>query len=664
MKRIIEVLMTKTFQLRVSSPLVAMGLLLAAPLAQAANPAETATTATPIKHVIVVIGENHTFDNLFATYQPAGAGQFVSNLLSRGIVNSDGTPGPAFMRAAQFTVAPQSAYYVSAPLSAKTPYSTLPAPDLAGVPSQASNSAGPPFAAAAFGAAAEPFLESQDLALLTTGASGLPAGAGNPDSRIANVTKLPNGPFQLTAKNAAGQGLPYDSYVSDQVHRFYQMWQQFDCNASFRTRQNPSGCLADLLPFVATTFEAASQAGQWGQALNMGFYNMLQGDAPYLKSLADQYAIADNYHQAVMGGTGANHVMMQTGDMMFWSDGAGHPQPAPTFPGSLFGLPASLTLSPVANPNPIPGTNNMYAGDLLGAFGVLTNCSDNNQPGVLQVQNYLGSLPYQPRAVCAANTFYVINNVCPYFHANGAPGNPASPNPSPDGCDISFIPPQTIPTVGDAMAAKNISWVYYGDGYNHWLAGDPFEVAYCPICNAEQYSINYGSPAFRTAHTKDATDLATDIANGNVPSVAFLKPSGLVDGHPQSSKVDLFEAFVRSLVDKVQAQPALWAETAILVTFDEGGGGYDSGFLQPVDFFGDGPRVPLLVISPLAKGGKVVHTYYDHVSILKFIEHNWGLSPLSTRSRDNLPNPVQMPGNPYVPVNMPAIGDLFDFFTN
>ncbi|HZC45561.1 MAG TPA: hypothetical protein VE243_03740, partial [Candidatus Acidoferrum sp.] len=57
-----------------------------------------------------------------------------------------------------------------------------------------------------------------------------------------------------------------------------------------------------------------------------------------------------------------------------------------------------------------------------------------------------------------------------------------------------------------------------------------------------------------------------------------------------------------------------------------------------------------------------VHTYYDHVSILKFIESNWGLSPLTGRSRDNLPNPTTAPGKPYVPTNSPAIGDLMDMF--
>jgi phospholipase C len=60
----------------------------------------------------------------------------------------------------------------------------------------------------------------------------------------------------------------------------------------------------------------------------------------------------------------------------------------------------------------------------------------------------------------------------------------------------------------------------------------------------------------------------------------------------------------------------------------------------------------------------VDHAYGDHASVLKFIEWNWRLGPLSSRSRDGLPEPVVHEGNPYVPVNGPALTDLtglFDF---
>ena len=109
----------------------------------------------------------------------------------------------------------------------------------------------------------------------------------------------------------------------------------------------------------------------------------------------------------------------------------------------------------------------------------------------------------------------------------------------------------------------------------------------------------------------------------------------------------------------MQANRSIWDSTAIFITVDEGGGYYDSGKIQILDFFGDGTRIPFLAVSPYAKKGFVDHTYYDHVSVLKFIERNWGLPKISSRSRDNLPNPV---GNGYIPDNAPAIGDLMNLF--
>jgi len=113
----------------------------------------------------------------------------------------------------------------------------------------------------------------------------------------------------------------------------------------------------------------------------------------------------------------------------------------------------------------------------------------------------------------------------------------------------------------------------------------------------------------------------------------------------------------------VKSHPNLWKDTAIFVTFDEGGGYYDSGYVQPLDFFGDGTRIPLIVVSTFTKPGHISHDYSDHVSILKFIERNWSLDPLTKRSRDNLPAPkYDETISHYAPVNGPAIGDLFDLF--
>src|SRR5215472_17518705 len=93
------------------------------------------TTVTPIKHVIVLIGENRTFDHVFATYKPRH-GQSVSNLLSRGIINADGSPGPNAADATQFLVnTPLPSHYFKGTGITKTAYSPfLPTPELGGAP--------------------------------------------------------------------------------------------------------------------------------------------------------------------------------------------------------------------------------------------------------------------------------------------------------------------------------------------------------------------------------------------------------------------------------------------------------------------------------------------------------------------------------------------------
>jgi phospholipase C len=225
-----------------------------------------------------------------------------------------------------------------------------------------------------------------------------------------------------------------------------------------------------------------------------------------------------------------------------------------------------------------------------------------------------------------------------------------------------------VRTIGDALNEQGISWAYYAGAYN--AAANPMNAldvligrAYCKICNFEAYASSImGNPTQRSEHIMDATDFFTGVASGTLPAVSFVKPDGLIDGSSATSKLDLFEGMLQKILDSLAANPGLEAQTALFITFDEGGGYYDSGFIQPIDFFGDGPRVPLVVVSPYSKGGHVAHSYADHVSILKFIERNWHLAPLSARSRDNLPNPIADEDDPYVPVNGPAISDLFVMF--
>jgi phospholipase C len=612
--------------------------------ALAQSPGGLGNPITPIKHIILIIGENRSFDHVWATYAPK-AGQTIHNLLSEGIVTAAGTPGPNYNLAAQYSATIVNEYSISP--NNKTAYTVLPPAMTDGAPSAASNKNPPPFATVGAVKAVEKIindgLPTDDYKLLTTGATGLPE--DSVDTRTPNATTLPNGPFQLS--NAT---LPYDSYTSSPVHRFYQMWQQTDCAVSHATTSNPSGCLNDLFPYTETTVGTGGNgepqpAGFTDQttgegSTSMGFWNMAAGDVPYFKSLADQYTLMDNFHQSFMGGTGANHIFLARGAGIYYSNGAGTIETPPS--------------EEIENPNPQGGTNNWWIQDGYSG-GSYTECSDETQPGVAQVTAYLASLPYTPSPRCMAGAYYLVNNYNPGYYGNGTVNT-----------STFTVPPSSVPTIGDTLNNAGISWVYYGAGWDAYVANPNSQLGslYCNICNPFLYETSIMTSATqRATHLKDMPDLYTAISNNTLPAVSIVKPDGLLDGHPASSKLDLFEAFTKGIVDAVQANKALWAETAILITEDEGGGYWDSGYIQPLDFFGDGTRMNTLMVSPFATGGHVNHTYTDHVSFLKFVEKNWTLPPVTEGSRDNLPNPIVAASNPYVPLNRPAIGDLMDMFT-
>jgi|HubBroStandDraft_1064217.scaffolds.fasta_scaffold00011_69 phospholipase C len=546
-----------------------------------AMPGASAATATPIEHLIVVVGENITFDNLFATWE-APAGQSVSNLLSKGIVDKDGGPGPNFALAAQH-IAEVREHYSPTP-TVTGAFKVLPRPG-------------------------------------TTYALGLPA--WTVDSRMPG--DLPNGPYPITRYAL------YESKVGDPIHRFFQMWQQFD------------GGKNDLFTWVATTSGEGSQsredpASSTNQgAVAMGFYNMAKGDAAYLRSLAQSFAIADNYHQSVMGGTGANYLALSTGHAGAYV---------------IDGKPAVPPANQIENPDPRPGTNNWYSqsGYMSGSY---TECADPKQPGVGAIRNYLKSLPYPVFADgdCAPDTYYLVNNYNPGYQFDGTP--------SDLGPDKFVLPPQIAPDIGTALSAKGVSWKWYSGGRTDTAI---VKDLYCSICDPLTHST-----AIMTGDLKkNLQSLAAfyrDLADEkSLPAVSFVVPPNPDSGHPAYSSVAAFETFVKEIVGKVEADPEVWKRTALLITTDEGGGSYDSGYIQTLDFFGDGTRISLFAVSPFAKKGHVEHTYYDHASILKFIERNWAVPPLSERSRDHLPNPVADPADPYVPANRPAIGDLMEMF--
>jgi phospholipase C len=244
-------------------------------------------TATPIKHFIIIIGENRTFDHVFATYTPKNAGDTISNLLSKGIVKANGAPGPNYKAALQSQASEYDSYELAPP---SMPYKVLP-PAMIGGPAT-------PYGCQAIGVTTGASCDTaanvtavgkleNGLApdylqfLLTGGTAGITY--PGPDPRISydgkTATTLPPGPFQITSAKH-----PYDVYDASPVHRLFQMWQQLDCDASHAATDNPSGCLANLFPWVETRVGAGSNGkAQPANFTNestregstaMGFYNV------------------------------------------------------------------------------------------------------------------------------------------------------------------------------------------------------------------------------------------------------------------------------------------------------------------------------------------------------------------------------------------------------
>jgi len=237
---------------------------------------------------VIFVGENRSFDHLFATCV-APSGDSVLNLLSEGIINADGTPGPNFANAAQQQASDTTTYSVSPTTTGA--YSTLPPPNLAYTPEYESYT-GAPWISKNLAEEFDYGILPKEIGAATEGASGPPY--ATIDTRINNVCDLASGPFQLSP------GVGSEDYADSPVHRFYQMFQQLDCNASYATATNPSGCRADLFPWTEVTVGAGADGNPpppnyndettLEGATSMGFYNVQSGDAPPLLAGATVHA--------------------------------------------------------------------------------------------------------------------------------------------------------------------------------------------------------------------------------------------------------------------------------------------------------------------------------------------------------------------------------------
>jgi phospholipase C len=212
------------------------------------------------------------------------------------------------------------------------------------------------------------------------------------------------------------------------------------------------------------------------------------------------------------------------------------------------------------------------------------------------------------------------------FWVTGGPGNPEGDVIPKQGFDE-----QT--TIFDRLEEKGISWRFYVQNYDPRITfrskalGDHgSQVVWVPLLDYPRYIDN--PELFK--HIVPMDRFYDDVQRGTLPSVSYLVPSGSSEHPPGSIKAG--ETFVRTIIGALM-RSKLWSSSAFHWTYDDWGGWYDHVRPPQVDRFGYGFRAPAVLVSAYARRGHVEHATMDFTSILKFIEENWGLKPLTARDR-------------------------------
>jgi phospholipase C len=209
-----------------------------------------------------------------------------------------------------------------------------------------------------------------------------------------------------------------------------------------------------------------------------------------------------------------------------------------------------------------------------------------------------------------------------------APSYETVPVVSATGVVTQQFPCFDFTTLGDELTSAGVSWLYYAPTYN--TLGYSFNT-YDTINHIRNTSA-------WTTYDVPNTQFLTDVAAGKLPAVSWLIAGGVESEHPPNSMCE-GENWTVQQVNAILQSPTYKNNTAIFITWDDFGGFYDHVVPPVVDGLGLGPRVPMLIISPYAKKGStgsglISHTQYEFSSVLKFIEEDFGISPLSTRDAD------------------------------
>jgi phospholipase C len=224
------------------------------------------------------------------------------------------------------------------------------------------------------------------------------------------------------------------------------------------------------------------------------------------------------------------------------------------------------------------------------------------------------------------------NRVDPWVGPDGSVSQQPSCVPRPNGSGaFRPTPVPHVSTIFGSLHAIGRSWKIYGAPVPSTVGGQDggYGWSICPSFAGCLYSpqVNNLVPT---------ADVLTDAANGTLPNYSVLTPSwsaNLANGsgtsqHNHSSML-AGDNWIGTVVSAIQSGPD-WGSTAIFITYDDCGCFYDhvAPPLNP-DGTQQGPRVPMVIVSPYAKAGSTDSTNATFASILAFTEHTFGLPALA-----------------------------------
>jgi phospholipase C len=237
------------------------------------------------------------------------------------------------------------------------------------------------------------------------------------------------------------------------------------------------------------------------------------------------------------------------------------------------------------------------------------------------------SFPNHLYTIAADNAQIIANPVNPGHPLNGDWGCDADPATTAEASDsegnITFVfPCVDNQTLGDLLETAGISWRSYA----------PSEGQSGYVWNTYDSINHIRNGSLWSSRVVDWSQFETDATNGTLPAVSWLVTDADHSDHPPQSTCK-GENYVVEAMNALMNGPN-WGTTALFLTWDDFGGFYDPVYPPQPDYYGLGPRVPMIIISPFARPGFVDHTQYEFSSVLKFIETRFNLSAMAARDAD------------------------------